>query len=97
MTPYPQPPPKKNFWEELQGGFTYTLAAMISLLTSPVLNEWTQPWVIWLASKSYSPEWVDVIAFLWLALCFPFTFFLARAGTIAAISLAGIYLAYRLI
>jgi len=83
--------------DDLKGGFATTAAVMISMLTSPSLNEFTSPYVIWLAQRSYSPDFVEWFRLAWMIACFPFVFFAARAAIGAALTVAGVYLAYRFI
>ncbi|MCD1628100.1 hypothetical protein K7H22_19075 [Seohaeicola saemankumensis] len=81
----------------MKDGFASTLAAMISVLLSAPLNEFTQPYVILYAQRTYAPELVDLIAIVWMILCWPLVFFAARASVIAGLTAAGVYLAYRFI
>ena len=55
------------------------------------------PYVIWLAEDHYERETVGLIAFAWDIIAWPMTFFAARAAIGAALTMAGVYLAYRLI
>lgn len=83
--------------DDLKGGFATTAAAMIAMLVAPALNEMTAPYVIWLAQKNYSQDFVELITIAWMITCFPFVFFAARAGIYYALTAAGVYLAYRFI
>lgn len=83
--------------DDLKGGFATTAAAMIAILASPALNEVTAPYVIWLAERSYPRDVVEIMRIAWMIACFPFVFFAARAGIGAALTVAGVYLAYRFI
>lgn len=82
---------------DLQGGFATTAAAMIAMIAAPALNEMTATHVIWIAQKNYPPNIVYIIELAWMIACFPFVFFAARAGIAAALTVAGVYLAYRFI
>lgn len=84
-------PPQKD----MEGGFATTAAAMIAMLAAPALNEITAPYVIWLAQKNYSQDFVELIAIAWMIACFPFVFFSARAGIVAAITISSMYVSYR--
>lgn len=83
--------------DDLSGGFATTAAAMIAMIASPALDEATSQYVILLAQKSYAPDIVQLIEVAWMIACFPFVFFAARAGITAALTVAGVYLAYRFI
>ncbi len=83
--------------DDLKGGFATTAAAMIAMLASPALNEVTAPYVVWLAERSYPRDVVEIIGIAWMIACFPFVFFAARAAIGAALTVAGVYLAYRFI
>ncbi|MBO4168851.1 hypothetical protein [Cereibacter azotoformans] len=82
---------------DMQGGFATTSAAMIAMIAAPALDEATAEYVILLAQRSYAPDIVQLIEVAWMIACFPFVFFAARAGINAALTVAGIYLAYRFI
>lgn len=94
---YPGDPGGRGPGDDLKGGFATTAAAMIAMLASPALNEVTAPYVIWLAQRSYPRDVVELITIAWMVACFPFVFFAARAGIGAALTVAGVYLAYRFI
>lgn len=79
------------------GGFANTAAAMVSILLSPPINEFTQPYVIYWAMRSYPPELVGPISIIWMILIWPLVYFSAREGIVYALSAAGVYLAYRFI
>ena len=81
--------------DDLKGGFAATAAAMVSLILSPPINEFTQPYVIYWAIRSYPSELVELISIAWMILIWPLVFFAARAGIVYALTAAGIYLAYR--
>lgn len=83
--------------EGLKGGFAMTAAAMIAMLASPALNEVTAPYVIWVAERSYPRDVVKLIRIAWMIACFPFVYYAAKAGIGAALTVAGVYLAYRFI
>jgi hypothetical protein len=83
--------------DDLKGGFATTAAAMIAMLASPALNEVTVPYVIWLAERSYPRDVVELIRIAWMIACFPFVYYAAKAGIGAALTVAGVYLAYRFI
>lgn len=83
--------------DDIKGGFASVAAAMVSLILSPPLNEVTSPYVYRLATRTYAPELVDLIMIAWLILCWPLCYFAARASIIAALTAAGVYLAYRFI
>lgn len=83
--------------EDLKGGFATCAAAMVSIVVSPPFYEFTGPYVWELSRRSYSPETVDFIMICYMLLCWPLTFFAARAGIIAGLTVAGVYIAYRLI
>lgn len=91
------PPQSRSLIDEFKGGFTTVLAAMIAVLLATPFNALTAPYVIALAEKSYSYEVADLIGIAWMILSYPFVFFAARAGIIAALTTAGVYLAYRFI
>ena len=80
----------------MKDGFASVTAAMVSIILSAPLNEYTQPYVIYLAQRSYSPEIVHLIGIVWMLLCWPLAYFAARASIIAALTAAGVYIAYRL-
>lgn len=81
----------------MKDAFASTLAAMVSIILSTPLNEFTQPYVIYWAQRTYAPELVDLIAIIWMILCWPLAFFAARASIIAGLTAAGVYIAYRFI
>lgn len=83
--------------EDLKGGFATCAAAMVSIVISPPFHEFTAPYVWHLSSKSYGPEMVNFIMAMWMILTWPLTFFAARAAISAALTVAGVYIAYRLI
>lgn len=82
---------------KMDDGFAITLAAMISMLASPALNEVTAPYVVWIAQRSYPPDWVEAIGFAWMVCCWPLTFFAARAGVAAALAVASMYAGYKFV
>ncbi|WP_162946742.1 hypothetical protein [Ruegeria sp. EL01] len=82
---------------DMKGGFATCAAAMVSILITPIFAEYTMPYVIWLAEDHYERETVGLIAFAWDIIAWPMTFFAARAAIGAALTMAGVYLAYRLI
>lgn len=86
----------KDPGDDLKGGFATTAAAMVSIIVSPPLYEFSAPYVWELARRSYRPEMVDFIMVVWMILTWPLTFFAARASIVAALSMAGIYFAYRI-
>lgn len=86
---------KKRSLFDMDNGFATTLAAMISMLASPALNEFTAPYVIWLAQRSYPPDLVELIRVVWMFCCWPLTFFAAHAGTVAAMSILTLYVVQR--
>ncbi len=53
---------------DMQGGFATTAAAMVSIVLSPPINAFTQPYVILMAERSYPYELVDLIAIAWMIL-----------------------------
>lgn len=79
----------------LQGGFAITAAAMVSIILSPVIDEYTKPYVIYWARRNYPPELVQLISIIWSILTWPLVFFAARAAIVYALTAAGLYLAYR--
>lgn len=95
--PDPRGGGKNSPGDDMKGGFATTAAAMIAMLASPALNEVTTPYVIWLAERNYPTDIVELIRVAWMVACFPFVFFAARAGISAALTVAGVYLAYRFI
>ncbi|MEM7547590.1 MAG: hypothetical protein AAF367_18850 [Pseudomonadota bacterium] len=97
---YPQPPGgggDRSPLDDLKGGFATTAAAMLAMLVAPSLDEITAPYVIYLAQQSYPADAVDLIDIAWTVACYPFVFFAARAGIAGALTVAGMYLAYRFI
>ena len=80
-----------------QGGFATTAAAMIAMLVSPAMDEATAPYVIWLAERSYPRDVAEIIRIAWMMACFPFVYFAAKAAIGAALTMAGVYIAYRFI
>ncbi|WP_299724850.1 hypothetical protein [uncultured Tateyamaria sp.] len=97
MNPNQHGPNGQGGGMNMKDGFASTLAAMISVLLSAPLNEFTQPYVILYAQRTYAPELVNLIAIVWMILCWPLVFFAARASIIAGLTAAGVYLAYRFI
>lgn len=83
--------------DEIKGGFATTAAAMVALILGAPLNEFTQPYVIYWAERTYAPELTQLIGIAWMILCWPLTYFAARASILAALTAAGVYLAYRFI
>ncbi|MBK0327745.1 hypothetical protein I5535_10620 [Rhodobacteraceae bacterium F11138] len=83
--------------DDIKGGFATTVAAMCAILLATPFNTMTAPYVIALAEKSYSYEVADLIGIAWMLMSYPFVFFAARASIIAALTTAGVYLAYRFI
>lgn len=77
--------------------FATTAAAMVAMPASPALNEVTAPYMILLAERSYPRDVVQIFQVVWMVACFPFVFFAARAGIGAALTVAGVYLAYRFV
>lgn len=96
-SPYNSNPGNRGPGEDLKGGFATCAAAMVSIIVTPVFSEHTLPYVIWLAEDNYRPDTVKLIAFAWDILAWPMTFFAARAAIGAALTVAGITLAYRFI
>ncbi|MGR3513825.1 MAG: hypothetical protein ACU0GG_13775 [Paracoccaceae bacterium] len=88
---------KPGFFDTLQGGFANTLAAMVALVLSMPLYEYTEPYVYYWASRSYPPGLVDAVVIAWMILCWPFCYFAARASIVAALAGAAIYIGYKLI
>lgn len=82
---------KKKSIFDMDNGFATTLAFMIAILASPALNEFTVPYVILIAQRSYQPDFVALIEKVWMVCCWPLTFFAARAGIIAALSVMTVY------
>ncbi|MEP1611549.1 MAG: hypothetical protein ABJL72_06455 [Roseobacter sp.] len=82
---------------DMQGGFASCAAAMIAMLLGSPLNDFTVPYVIHLAEMSHPPDIVRAFEFIWMVLCYPLVFFASRAAIVAAMTMAGVYLAYRLI
>lgn len=95
--PYGMGPQKGGSGDDLTGGFATCAAAMVSIIVTPVFSEHTMPYVIWLAEDHYERETVKLIAFAWDIIAWPMTFFAARAAIAAALTMAGVYLAYRMI
>ncbi len=95
--PYQSGGPSRSPGEDLKGGFATCAAAMVSIIVTPVFSEFTSPYVIWLAKDHYSGETLNFIAFAWDIIAWPMTFFAARSAIIAGLTVAGVYLAYRLI
>lgn len=89
-------PDGRNDRMSSKDGFASVLAAMVSIILSAPLNEYTQPWVIYLAMRSYSAELVQLISIAWMLLCWPLVFFAARESIIAGLTAAGVYAAYKL-
>lgn len=83
--------------DDIKGGFATTAAAMVAILLGSPFNAVTAPYVIAMAERSYSYEVVDFIGICWMILAYPFVFFAARAAIIAALTAAGVYIAYRFI
>ena len=83
--------------EDVKGGFATCAAAMVSIVISPPFHEFTAPYVWELSRRSYGPEMVNFIMVCWMILTWPLTFFAARAAIIAGLTVAGVYIAYRLI
>lgn len=92
----PHTPGNRGPGDDLKGGFSSVLAAMIALLLGAPFNALTAPYVIVLAEQTYTDEIVDLIAIAWMILAYPLVFFAARASIVAAMTTAGMYLAYRL-
>ena len=86
---------KKKSIFDMENGFATTLAFMIAMLASPALNEVTAPYVIMLAQRSYRADFVALIEIAWMLCCWPLTFFAARAGIIAALTVSTFYAGYR--
>ena len=97
MHNFPHHPGNRGPGDDLTGGFASVAAAMVAILLGAPLNDWTAPYVIALAQETYSPEVVDLIGVAWMILTYPLVFFAARASIVAALTTAGMYLAYRLI
>lgn len=97
MNPNQNTPGNRGPGTDLQGGFATTAAAMLAMLVAPILDQYSGPYVIYLARQNYAPEIVDLIDIAWTIACYPFVFFAARASIAAALSAAGVYLAYRFI
>ncbi|MEM8774972.1 MAG: hypothetical protein AAGF53_08055 [Pseudomonadota bacterium] len=70
---------------------------MSSIIITPVFTEHTTPFVIMLTEDQYPPDYVALIAFAWEIIAWPMTYFAARAAIVAALTIAGVYLSYRLI
>lgn len=80
----------------MNDGFATTLAAMVALILSAPLNEYTNPYVVYFAQRTYAPDLVNLISIAWMFLCWPLVFFAARASIIAGLTAAGVFIAYRL-
>jgi hypothetical protein len=83
--------------DDIKGGFATTAAVMVAILLGAPFNALTAPYVIAMAERSYSYEVVDLIGIAWMILTYPFVFFAARASILAALTAAGVYIAYRFI
>lgn len=92
-----QGPGNRGPGEDLTGGFATCAAAMVSIIITPVFTEITMPYVMKLTEDQYSRDTVALIAFAWEIIAWPMTFFAARAAIVAALTIAGVYLSYRLI
>lgn len=93
---YPHGPHGPGEKMSMKEAFASVLAAMVSIILSAPLNEYTQHYVIYLAQRSYAPEIVDLIGIAWMLLCWPLVFFAARASIIAGLTAAGVYIAYKI-
>ncbi len=82
---------------DMTGGFATCAAVMVSIIVTPTFSQYTMPYVIWLAEDHYDYDTVGLIAFAWDIIAWPMTFFAARAAIGAALTMAGVYLAYRMI
>lgn len=83
--------------DDIKGGFATTAAAMVAILLGSPFNALTAPYVTAMAERSYSYEVVNLIGIAWMILAYPFVFFAARASILAALTAAGVYIAYRFI
>lgn len=83
--------------QDLKGGFATCAAAMVSIVVSPPIYEFTAPFVWDLSRQSYSEEVSRAIITLWGILVYPTSFFAARAAIVASLTMAGVYLSYRLL
>lgn len=95
--PYHHGPGGRGPGEDLKGGFATVAAAMVSIVVSPPFHEFTAPYVWELARRSYGPEMVDFIMVIWMILIWPLCYFAARASILAGLTVAGVWIAYRLI
>lgn len=91
------PPGQRGPMDDIKGGFATVAAAMVAILLGAPFNALTAPYVIAMAERSYSYEVVNLIGIAWQCLAYPFVFFAARASILAALTAAGVYLAYRFI
>lgn len=82
------------FLDSLQG-FATVVAVMLAMLAAPPLHQWTAPYVLALARRSYSPDLVQLFELAWMIACYPFVFFAARASVSVALMMAGSAAAYR--
>lgn len=89
--------PPKGPAHDMQGGFATSVAFMIAMLAAPALSEATLPYVRRIALASYPPDLVWLFEIAWWVATFPLVFFAARASVATAITVAGVYLASRLI
>jgi hypothetical protein len=97
---YPNPGPygprgPRGPMDDIKGGFSTTLAAMVAILLGAPFNALTAPYVIAMAERTYSYEVTEIIRWAWMLLAYPAVFFAARASIIAALSATGVFLAYR--
>ncbi len=82
------------FQDSLQG-FATVVAVMLALLAAPVLNQFSAPYVLALARRSYGPDMIALVEMAWLVACYPFCFYAARASVSVALMVAGSAVAYR--
>jgi hypothetical protein len=91
----PQRDQNRTVFTSALNGFATTVAAMAAVIGGPLLYQYTGPYVIALAQRSYPPEFVNLTAVAFQLACYPFVFFAARASIGVALMVAGSYVALR--
>lgn len=76
-------------------GLTNVLAAIAAMIGAPLIYEFTIPFFLELAARTYGRDMLALMDVVWFALMFPATFFCARAAFFVALTSAATFAALR--
>lgn len=84
-----------NYYESIQG-LAIVLAIATTLIVAPYLNNLTADFIKSIFIENYGSDLAEFLCWVWEALVFGFTFFLARAYVTAAVITMGLWIAARI-